>query len=214
VPLLCASSPAAACVAAGPLRLVSRETAADNACFTRAGGFSRSPGAKSQPCSRALPGTRSCCITPAAPGTTLGAVPAPVPCGAAASRSRAAGTPRGTAVCHPARPGRCGQPRPSATSRDSSRADVRENPVDSSGHPTPSWEAITALLFVPPGRPPPPSWTGGQPDHCGSRIDLTAPGEENLHVLHTQPGQDAVRGPHFLRGLRPLDCQHGAAGPQ
>jgi len=34
---------------------------------------------------------------------------------------------------------------------------------------------------------PPLSLTRGQPDHCCSRIDLTAPGAENLHLLHRQP---------------------------
>jgi len=85
VPLPCASS--------GTLTFrasVSRETA-DNACFTRAGGSSR------------------------------------------------------TAACD-ACAGSCGHPRPTATSRDSSRARPDEGPAASSGHPTASGEAITALL--------------------------------------------------------------------
>jgi hypothetical protein len=141
VPLPCDSPAATASPPAGPPRLVSRETAADNACFTRASGLSGLPTLESCPCPR----TCLCSTTPAAPVATWETAPA---------------TPLAVrffvlaaAVLVSLLAGRCGQPSPSATSRDSSRADARENPVDSSGHPTPSGEAITALLFVPPGRP-------------------------------------------------------------
>lgn len=153
VPLPCACSPLAASAAAGLLRLVSRETAADNACFTRAGGSSRCTAPESRPRPHTSSGTRPCCTTPVAPGNTPGAAPAPVSCAPVVSPSGPATAPRAGADHHLARPCCCGQPRPFAASRDSSQADARGNPVGSSGHPTPSREAIAALLFVKPGRP-------------------------------------------------------------
>src|SRR6516162_7642058 len=108
-----------------------------------------------------------------------------------------------TAACD-AWAGNRGHPRPTATSRDSSRADPNENPTASSGHPTASGEAISARSSQaspaarppgyfpgqsgqPSGPAPLASLASGQPDDCGSRIDLTLPGNENLHVSHTQP---------------------------
>src|SRR5215469_12000440 len=141
VPLPCESRAAIASPPAWPARLVSRETAADKACFTRAGASSRCPTLESRPC----PCTSSCSITPAPSETTWGTA------SAAPLAARFFVFP--AAVLLPPVAARYGQPSPSATRRDSSRADARESPVNSSGHPTPSWEAITALLFVPPGRP-------------------------------------------------------------
>jgi hypothetical protein len=189
---------------------VSRETAADSACFTRAGGPTGSPSRKTCPwlSSPALPtfraGLAASCPAPAATGLALGT-----------------GRPV-TGLCD-------GQPSPTVVSLDSSRAAPSEKPAGSSGHPRPSGEAISALLpgqscAVPkpvplcspapgpaegqpgPGPPagpapspahqgqfrsdrpiPPPSLVLGQPDHCCSRIDLTAPDDQNLRVPQTQP---------------------------
>src|SRR5262249_34863678 len=97
-----------------------------------------------------------------------------------------------------------GHPKPTPASRDLARADPDENPAPSSGHPTASGEAISARssqtqscaarpIPVSPGQYHKPCGpvrpillTRSQPDDCGSRIDLTAPGNENLNVSYTQ----------------------------
>jgi hypothetical protein len=122
VPLPCASSRALASRAS-----VSRETAADSACFTRAGGPSGTPFRKTCPCpsSPALPTSRAgLAASCPAPLTTD-----PVP-----------GTGRSV-------PGaRDGQPSPTDVSLDSSRTAPSETLAGSSGHPKPSGEATGALL--------------------------------------------------------------------
>ena len=121
VPLPCASSRALALRAS-----VSRETAADSACFTRAGGPSGSPW-KTCPC-------------PSSPALLEpGAGPA-VRCPDPATTALAPGTGR------PVPDLRRGQPSPAGTSLDSSQVAPKERPRGSSGHPTPSGEAISALL--------------------------------------------------------------------
>src|SRR5262252_9492870 len=213
VPLPCASSGARTFRAS-----VSRETAADSACLTRTGGPTGSPSRKTRPCpsSPALPtfraGPAASCPGPAAAG------PAP-------------------ATDHAVLGRRDGQPSPTVISLDSSRAAPSEKLAGPSGHPTPSGEAISALLpgqscAVPnpmplrspapgpaegqpgPGPPagpaprpthqgqfrsgrpiPPPSLVRGQPDHCCSRIDLTAPDDQNLRVPQTQPLERRLRVP-------------------
>src|SRR5579871_2946233 len=199
VPLPCASSRALAFRAS-----VSRETAADSACFTRAGDPSDAPSLK----------TRPCLSSPVLP--TFRAVLAPG---------------KGRSVADPWD----GQPSPDVMSRDSSRTAPSENLAGSSGHPTPSGEATSALLpgqscavsqagtaaqsapgpaegqarswpchrpapgpahqgQVRSGRPiSPPSLARSQPDHCCSRIDHTAPDDQNFRVLQTHPVERRFR---------------------
>src|SRR5262245_55662473 len=228
VPLPCASSRALTSRA-----FVSRETA-DSACFIRAGASSRSPARDACPrtCScpalLALPSPWPPSPWPPSPWPPSPCPPSPWPPTAAPrpllapSRLAAAG-----------RPGPCaarGQPSPTAASRDSSLAARSENPAALTGHPRASGEAISARssqarpaaarpIPVFPGQPRQPagpvrptSPTGRQPDDCGSRIDLTAPGEENLRVSHAQPPQCIPRSPDLRIGLGTLDREYDPAG--
>src|SRR5690242_15866209 len=122
VPLPCASSRALTFRAS-----VSRETAADSARFTRTGGptGSRSRETGPRPSSPAVP--------------TFRAGPA-ASCPDPATTDPAPGTGRPV-------PGlRDGQPNPTVVNLASSRAAPSEKLAGSSGHPTPSGEAISALL--------------------------------------------------------------------
>ena len=52
-----------------------------------------------------------------------------------------------------------------------------------------------------------------EPHDCGRRIDLTAPGLDDLHVAHAEPAQHRPRPRDFVGRARSLDGEHQAARP-